>query len=379
MPPQSTATERLKNITASLNITADTLKVLAEAIKTPFLGGDFEHDWVSPAVYQGFLLSLILNELAEYFYIGFKKNLIHAFGTAISCNMIIMVHVSSSTCGELPATMLKQIGKFTETLHKIHTFFEAQQSGSKIKSFVRQGEMTALLKDCEAGLQQGLELFQVQAVNIVKDIEEMEKEATLRHHDVLNMIEELSDTTGSDGASSVWEFNHDQWGLLGFGQEILHGRELELADILTIFNQGPTRIAILGAGGMGKPSLARAIVHDEEIATRYEQHRFFIACDSAATKVELATAIGSHVGIKPGKDLDLTLPLVQYFSSNPPSLLILDNLETLWEPSETRADIEDFLSLLTDVAHLALLITMRGAERPGKVCWTQPFAALEGR
>ncbi|KAJ7842490.1 P-loop containing nucleoside triphosphate hydrolase protein, partial [Mycena leptocephala] len=153
--------------------------------------------------------------------------------------------------------------------------------------------------------------------------------------------------------------------------QIFHGRELELADILRLFNQGTTRIAILGAGGMGKTSLARAIVHHEEIATRYEQHRFFIACDSAATKVELAATIGSHVGIKPGRDL--TQPLVQYFSSNPPSLLILDNLETLWEPSETRADIEEFLSLLTDVAHLALLITMRGAERPGKVCWTRPF------
>ncbi|KAJ7905950.1 hypothetical protein B0H13DRAFT_2334040 [Mycena leptocephala] len=34
---------------------------------------------------------------------------------------------------------------------------------------------------------------------------------------------------------------------------------------------------------------------------------------------------------------------------------------------ECRGDIEEFLSLLTDVEHLALMITMRGAERPGKV------------
>ncbi|KAJ7842489.1 hypothetical protein B0H13DRAFT_2365203 [Mycena leptocephala] len=149
MPPQSTATERLNNITASLNVTADTLKT---------------------------------HELL---------------------NTIVMVHVNSPTGGELPATMLKQIGKFTETLHKIYTFVEAQQSGNKIKSFFRRGEMTALLKDCEAGLQQGRELFQVQAVNIMKDVKEMEKEAKLRHQDVLSMIEGLSDTTSSDGASSI--------------------------------------------------------------------------------------------------------------------------------------------------------------------------------
>ncbi|KAJ7934601.1 hypothetical protein B0H13DRAFT_2488420, partial [Mycena leptocephala] len=56
-----------------------------------------------------------------------------------------------------------------------------------------------------------------------------------------------------------------------------------------------------------------------------------------------------------------------------PSLLILDNLETLWEPAGSRSDIEDFLSLLADVDHLALMITMRGAERPAKVAWTRPF------
>jgi hypothetical protein len=46
-------------------------------------------------------------------------------------------------------------------LYKIHTFVEAQQKSSKVKKFLRQGEMSTLLKDCKAGLQQGLEIFQV--------------------------------------------------------------------------------------------------------------------------------------------------------------------------------------------------------------------------
>ncbi|KAJ7434739.1 hypothetical protein FB451DRAFT_1188845 [Mycena latifolia] len=58
----------------------------------------------------------------------------------------------------------------------------------------------------------------------------------------------------------------------------------------------------------------------------------------------------------------------------PPSFLVdLDNLETIWEPRETRKDLEQFLSLLTDVDHLALIITMHGAERPANVRWTRPF------
>jgi hypothetical protein len=95
-------------------------------------------------------------------------------------NAILMVHIKSETGAELPPSVLTHIGKFTEyvaylrvkifcckftivirTLHKIHTFVEAQQKGSKVKKIFRQGEMNTLLKDCKAGLQQGLDIFQV--------------------------------------------------------------------------------------------------------------------------------------------------------------------------------------------------------------------------
>jgi hypothetical protein len=47
------------------------------------------------------------------------------------------------------------------TLHKIHTFIEAQQNDSKLKMFFRRGEMIALFTDCRAGLNYGLDFFQV--------------------------------------------------------------------------------------------------------------------------------------------------------------------------------------------------------------------------
>ncbi|KAJ7620769.1 hypothetical protein DFH06DRAFT_64468 [Mycena polygramma] len=40
---------------------------------------------------------------------------------------------------------------------------------------------------------------------------------------------------------------------------------------------------------------------------------------------------------------------------------------------QSRKDIEGFLALLTDVRHLALIVTMRGAEHPATVAWTHPF------
>lgn len=120
----------------------------------------------------------------------------------------------------------------------------------------------------------------------------------------------------------------------------------------TLASDSP-RIAILGGGGMGKTSLARAVLHHPDTAAKYE-HRFFVAADSATTSIELAAQIGLHLGLKPGKDL--TKPVVGCLAGKPHCLLILDNLETTWEPLQSRGDVEEFLSLLADIPHLALLV-----------------------
>jgi hypothetical protein len=36
----------------------------------------------------------------------------------------------------------------------------------------------------------------------------------------------------------------------------------------------------------------------------------------------------------------------------------VDNLETVWEPLDSRGDVEEFLSLLTDIKHLTLIVSM---------------------
>ncbi|KAJ7930834.1 hypothetical protein B0H13DRAFT_2530704 [Mycena leptocephala] len=350
MPPQPTITQiRLNNITTCLTITANTLEVLVDSLKSPFM-------------------KAISNT---------TQSLLKNMQTYELLNTILMVYITSDMGGELPPSVLKHIGKFTETLHKIHTFVEAQQNGNKLKNFFHKGEMSTLLKDCKAGLHQGFEIFQVPMVNHMKDITQMQEDAEKRHKEVLDMVEALSDTTSLDRSSSIsglYSGSHNSSNsisMLPSEPKIFHGRDSELSDILHLFSQGTPRIAILGTGGMGKTSLARAVIHHAEITERYNQHRFFVACDSAATKVELAALIGAHVGLKPGKDL--THPVIQYFSSSSKSLLILDNFETLWEPVESRGKIEEFLSLLAGVDHLALVITMRGAERPANVAWTHPF------
>jgi hypothetical protein len=122
---------------------------------------------------------------------------------------------------------------------------------------------------------------------------------------------------------------------------------------MQILGKQLVRIAILGGGGMGKTSLAKVVLHHPDTVANFGQ-RFFVSAEAATSSVELAALIALHVGLNPGKDL--TKPVVQFFARKSPSLLILDNLETVWEPIQSRGGIEEFLSMLTDIEHLKLIV-----------------------
>ncbi|KAJ7266634.1 P-loop containing nucleoside triphosphate hydrolase protein, partial [Mycena rebaudengoi] len=154
--------------------------------------------------------------------------------------------------------------------------------------------------------------------------------------------------------------------------QLFHGRESELQDVVNILIQDSAHIAILGAGGMGKTSLATAALHNPQVEAKYS-HRYFVPCHSSPTCTELAATIADHIGLEQGSNM--AKKVAHYFVHAPPSLLVLDNLETPWEPLSSHSEVEKFLSLLTDVPHLGLMIALRGTEHPSKVKWTCPFLA----
>ncbi|KAJ7263699.1 P-loop containing nucleoside triphosphate hydrolase protein, partial [Mycena rebaudengoi] len=164
----------------------------------------------------------------------------------------------------------------------------------------------------------------------------------------------------------------ESFSMLPPSPKIFHGRDLELHAVVTILLQESARIAILGTGGMGKTTLAIAAVQDAQVEAKYS-HRYFVSCQATPTCVELVSVIADHLGLE--KQSNLSRTVLHHLTHASPSLLVLDNFETPWEPSSSRSEVEELLSLLTDIPQLALVITLRGAERPEKVKWTQPFLA----
>ncbi|KAJ7482712.1 hypothetical protein FB451DRAFT_1442334 [Mycena latifolia] len=336
-PP--TADIRLNNTIACLNPAVALLNELSDAFGTPFL----------PAI-SNTTLSLITAVQ------NVKKN-------KEDCIQLL------ENVYQLLCTI---VNLHIKTLHKIHAFVEAQQDGSKIKDFFRQTEKKTLLGECRAGLQQAFEVFKTTtSITALSNIPQMQQEAERMHTEVLDLISTLSDGTTYDRSSSIYKTGGSQnssnsISMLPAKPKIFNGRETEVQEIVDMLQKDSPRIAILGAGGMGKTSLAKTVLHHPDIIAKYEQC-FFVVADSVMTSIGLSILIGEHIGLKPGKDV--TKEVVHCFAAIGPSLLILDNLETSWEPIESRGEVEELLAKLTD-------ITMRGAQRPAKVQWTRPFLAL---
>ncbi|KAJ6556115.1 hypothetical protein B0H19DRAFT_1071248 [Mycena capillaripes] len=246
--------------------------------------------------------------------------------------------------------ILDQIAQYALTLQKLHSCLRAQQGQGTLKRLFKQGEITAQLDSCESELKAASDIFRMlYGVEIQSALVDLKVDIDKRHQELLELV---SSRSGSfDNASSM-------------GRNSLNTRSHYCPSYLFSPGGDPR------PGGMGKTTLAMAALHHPAIMDKYSA-RHFISCESANTSVDLIIQIGLHLGLEPSSQLSKII--ITHFKQCGPLLLVLDNFETPWEPSESRGDIEKFLSLLADIPSLALLITMRGAERPGKVKWTRPF------
>jgi ATP-dependent Clp protease ATP-binding subunit ClpA len=135
--------------------------------------------------------------------------------------------------------------------------------------------------------------------------------------------------------------------------KIFHGRESELQNIVQdLLHKAPAHIVILGPGGIGKSSLALAALHHEQIVDAFPD-RYFIPCDSAHSAGDLVSLVATYFGLE-GKPIKAVLKYLTRLPGR--AILILDNLETCWEPQALRSAVEQFLSQLADMKHLAIIV-----------------------
>ncbi|KZV95732.1 TPR-like protein [Exidia glandulosa HHB12029] len=149
---------------------------------------------------------------------------------------------------------------------------------------------------------------------------------------------------------------------------VFHGREAEIALARDqILNHQPARIPILGAGGIGKTSLALAILHNADIKAHFADQRLFLACDSAPDTDAIVNYLLRMLQIEvSGRDpWDALLTTLDSTTT----LLVLDNFETVYTGNHRqKADL--LLQRLAACSCLTLILTMRGASLPKSITWS---------
>jgi tetratricopeptide (TPR) repeat protein len=127
---------------------------------------------------------------------------------------------------------------------------------------------------------------------------------------------------------------------------------------------------IWGTPGIGKSTLARAVLRDAAVAQRFGARRYEVRCDAVSTVSDLILKVcDDWFGVK---DSDVSRAREFVFSSLAagPCAVLVDNFETLMSPAGPVADeSQDWLCALAAIQSVWLIVGVMGFEAPRGIHW----------
>ncbi|EJU02705.1 hypothetical protein DACRYDRAFT_106768 [Dacryopinax primogenitus] len=125
---------------------------------------------------------------------------------------------------------------------------------------------------------------------------------------------------------------------------VFHGRnELVESIIQRLCEIDNCHIPILGPGGIGKTSVAAAIINDERIVAKYGANRLFMSCEGLTTCDGTANMISAALHLQHDPNARPSVPV--YLASLERAILVFDNAETPLD-NEDREEVEKWFAII---------------------------------
>ncbi|KAG2126938.1 hypothetical protein DEU56DRAFT_535069 [Suillus clintonianus] len=153
---------------------------------------------------------------------------------------------------------------------------------------------------------------------------------------------------------------------------MFYGRD-DLVAELTNLVVNDEHIALIGPGGMGKSSLAKAILNEPLVTEKFTDRRFFVAYDGLDPSTitfetfmtRFAGALGTEIaGADPVRQ-------ISSFLRSASALIVLDNAETFEEASasSTLREIPPAIAEIANISGVILVLTSRSRRNAPNVHW----------
>lgn len=133
-------------------------------------------------------------------------------------------------------------------------------------------------------------------------------------------------------------------------------------------------LLIQGESGIGKSTLALAILHHPDVRERFGARRYQIRCDALESAAHLKAEMGRRwFGLEPGARIaeQVLARLEEAPAALVPAALVIDNLESMLRKNDAT-ESEEWLRSLLGLKTVWLIATLLGHEQPGGMRWSKP-------
>ncbi|THV04623.1 hypothetical protein K435DRAFT_902079, partial [Dendrothele bispora CBS 962.96] len=152
---------------------------------------------------------------------------------------------------------------------------------------------------------------------------------------------------------------------------VFKGREELVDQGVTILCQKALRfLAIMGAGGMGKTSLALHIMDSALVKDKLAGRCYFIPCEIFEDEESLVQGLIHVMKLTMQENKSKHEVLFEHLKAAYEDVLIVfDNFETPWNHGDSRNGVKNLLEKIVKCGKVSLIVTMRGPDGPGDISW----------